>query len=578
MPDFALTPTNSRSVALLCAALEGIPLAIELAAARIRVLTPQAMLDRLDDRYRLLSRGYRDVPDRQRSLEASVMWSYELCTTEECLLWSRLSVYRGGFGLESAEEVCAGDGIEPDEVLDLLSGLVDKSIVMRDDDGVAVRYRMLEAIRQFGAARLVDDNPEAWRARHRDWYRALADRCSSEWVGPDQVDWLSLLRKEHANLQAALGYCLEVPGGGAAALQICIRLEAYWICSGRLTEARRWLVRAISDGTGSVNDRLTALRLSTWFSLVQMDVEAAQQYVLAMGPLVGASADDLSQAEYELAQGTLLTWVNRAEEGSALVESSLETFHAKGDVTSEVFVTVLLGLSLALAGEPERAVAAQERCLGIGGPRGEMYMRGFALVMLALDALSRSDIPHAEELARAGLQMKSALGDQMGIALSVEALSWIAASAEQGERAAVLMGAAERYWGAMAVPVITLPLFAIFHQINEQATAELLSPSALENALARGRKMTQLEAIEFALGSTSAPAPSKADKSPLTPRETEVARLVSDGLSNADIAHRLVISQRTAETHVENILRKLGFSSRAAIASWIASRGEAHRG
>jgi predicted ATPase len=236
---FELTADNYRAVAAICHQLDGLPLAIELASVRLRALSPKQVLDRLNDRFRLLSRGSRGLPDRQQTLLASIDCSYHLCTVAERTLWPRLSVFVDGFEIDAAEGICAGDGIPADEVVGLVAALVEKSIVLRD----GAWYAMLSAIGEYGQARLRDcgEYPRL-RRRHRDWYEALLHRADTEWISTRQVYWLVRLEREHPNLRAALDFCLSEPGEAQAALRIAVALPGvYWWARGLPGYGRHWL-------------------------------------------------------------------------------------------------------------------------------------------------------------------------------------------------------------------------------------------------------------------------------------------------------------------------------------------------
>ena len=222
-PGFGLTADNHLAVAELCHRLDGLPLAIELAAARIRTLAPQQILDRLSDRFRLLSRGNRAAPERQQTLRACVDWSFDLCAKPERILWARASVFTGGFELDAVEGVCADEHLPEADLLELVAGLVDKSILTREDVGAshaeAARYRMLETIRDYGQDKLGEAGEDAvLRRRHRDWHQQLAARTRAEGVSDRSAYWMARLTREHPNLCAALEFCLTEPGGAEAAL------------------------------------------------------------------------------------------------------------------------------------------------------------------------------------------------------------------------------------------------------------------------------------------------------------------------------------------------------------------------
>ncbi|HWJ11745.1 MAG TPA: AAA family ATPase, partial [Nocardioides sp.] len=270
-PGFAVTASNAPAIIELCRALEGIPLALELAAARSRVLSPQAMVERLEDRYQLLNRGFRGkVPDRQRSLEASVNWTYDLCAEDERRLWAELSVFRGGFGFEAAEAV-AGAGLG-DAFLDVLDSLVERSVVRREDRGDGARFRMLETLRLYGERELERAGAVAdVRRRHREHFLGRARHFGRTWTGPDQVALLDEMHADHANIQVALHDAIEC-GDTADALDLVSSLEQFWITGGYVSEARRWLDQALA-GAGSAErgpTLSTGLRVAAWFALMQV--------------------------------------------------------------------------------------------------------------------------------------------------------------------------------------------------------------------------------------------------------------------------------------------------------------------
>ena len=246
---FEVTADNAATVTRICARLDGLPLAIELAAARLRAMSPEQILQRLTDRYALLTRGSRGAPTRQQTLRWSIDWSYELCTAEEQQLWARLSVFAGNFELDAAEEVSMDD-VDPDRRLDIVASLVDKSILLREESGNAVRFRMLDTLRDYGRDKLeqAGDYP-GLRLRHRNWYRKLALDAEAGWISPQQVSWLVRLDRELPNLREAMEFSLSEPGTASAeaGLQIATALFPFWLSRGLLSEGRRWLDRALAQ-------------------------------------------------------------------------------------------------------------------------------------------------------------------------------------------------------------------------------------------------------------------------------------------------------------------------------------------
>ena len=294
LPSFRLTEDNAAAVAGLCEALEGVPLAVELAAARILVLSPQGILDRLGDRQRLLAKGARDAPARQRSLRASLEASNELCTPDERLLWARLSVFTGGFPLEAAEVVCAGDGIDGADVLDLVDGLLEKSVLMREDDGASyVRFRMLESLREYAAEQLTAEQQQAGRDRHLAWCADLVRAATDASFGPEQAGWYRTLRREHGNLREALRHAVGDPRHAAQALEMVTALEPYWAVTGRLGEARHWLARASAVAEADAGTRARALAMAAWTATLQGEPATGRSMLdEAAALLAGGAADD----------------------------------------------------------------------------------------------------------------------------------------------------------------------------------------------------------------------------------------------------------------------------------------------
>ncbi len=276
LPTFGVTNQNGPTVTQICQRLDGIPLAIELAAARVKVLSVEQLAVRLDDRFRLLTGGSRTALPRQQTLRAAIDWSYELLSKKERVLLRRVSVFVGGFSLEAVEAVCVGKGIEASEALDLLTHLVDKSLVVVEEQLGETRYRLLDTVRQYSREKLLESKEaSAVRKRHRDWYVKLAERAEPEMHGPNQVIWLERLETEHDNLRAALEWSL---GGGEteAGLRLAGAIWDFWRLHGYLSEGRRWLEGFLSRSSGvSTPARVKALQAAATLGLFQCDFERA---------------------------------------------------------------------------------------------------------------------------------------------------------------------------------------------------------------------------------------------------------------------------------------------------------------
>jgi non-specific serine/threonine protein kinase len=573
MPTFQLTPENRLTVARLCRHLDGIPLAIEFAAVRLRALSVEQVLDRLERQLDLPSATEPSRPARQQTLRATMDWSYELLTGPERILWRRLSVFAGGFTLEAAEHVCAGGRLEPAEVMGALIGLVDRSIVNRVEQGGRPRYRLLETVRQYGLQRLrAGGEEQALVARHRDWCLELARDAARRWWGPDQREVLELLEAERENLQATLAHCLGGPEEAAVGLAICAHTWFFWHAQRHLREGRRWLSDLLALAPPSAPARAAALvALGGFLVLLNEPGEAVavledglalgrrqgppDVVVLALGRLgtVAAVRADLDRAQALTAEAVRL---GRELEST----ESLATVLSQG-------ARVAVGMR-----QMERAIAMYRECLRLCQEVGERWLRQRAILPLAVALSDLGRHADAEDLMRESLAIASDLGDDRMVVWSVEGLAWSQAAAGRAEEAARLLGAAEALRGEESPSAYALDRARV-ERCRSTALTQL-GEQAFQRAHDQGARLAPAEALALALGAPVArpPAPVPASgPSPLSDREREIATLVAAGLSNRAIADRLFISVRTAENHVSHILVKLSLRSRSQLATWLAA-------
>jgi predicted ATPase/DNA-binding CsgD family transcriptional regulator len=567
-PGFAVTEGNAAAVIRVCAQLDGLPLAIELAASRLRSLSLEQLADRLEHRFTVLNRGSPAAQPRQQTLRAVFDWSYSLCSAAEQLLWARLSVFPGTFDLDAAEAVCEGPGLPADAILDELDRLVAQSIVLAELHGSRMRFRLLETVRQYGRERLAGaGEEEALRLRHRDFYLALAERQAAQWYGPRQEEGLARLRDEHANLQAALEFSAADPAGPRAALDLTVALRNHWYADGYLPEGRRWLDRALAPpGPGAANARVHALWVAAWVCLLQGDDLAAQTRLDECDALAASLGDQRAAGFARSLRGTAELFGGRITEAIALFEEALAVFAGIADTEGAGWAYFQLAISLAHRGSSARAQAVCKEALQVSEAHGERLGRSYALWVLGFDTwLQRG--PQAADLARSALEIQRGFNDPVGAALIIELLAWIAASSGDATRAAGLLATADSVWSLIGTTIAAFGPPLGGHRADCEARARAaLGQRDLAAASRQGRHSTVEAAIASVLDEPLPPAPSPAGL--LTLREREVAALVADGLSNRAIAARLVISQRTVDGHVERILAKLGFTSRAQVAAW----------
>jgi predicted ATPase/DNA-binding CsgD family transcriptional regulator len=577
LPSFRLTEDNAAAIALLCEALEGVPLAVELAAARIVVLSPQGILDRLGDRQRLLAKGARDAPARQQSLRASLEASIDLCTHDEQVLWARLSVFTGGFPLEAAEEVCAGEGIDGADVLDLVDGLLEKSVLAREDDGASyVRFRMLESLREYAAEHLTAGQQQAGRDRHLAWYADLVRAAADASFGPDQARWYRTLRQEHGNLREAFRHAVDDPRHAARALGMVTALEPYWAATGRLGEARHWLTRALAVAEADEGTRARALAMAAWTATLQGEPAIGRSMLdEADALLAGGATDDTVRARVLVARAVETMWLGNPAEALEPLEQAVTAARTAGGGSLESSTLFVLALCQAFADDLDGANTTLQACLDVTVQADEVHVRSYALAALGMLAVLCGDPEVAADLGRQALAMKSDLGDRAGTAFVLEVLAWVAGAQRRHERAATLLGAADSLWRHLGLDPDTVAYLSANRRRSEERAGIDRSSTAFRAAFQRGATLSDEQVLALALEQEPVEE-TQEEEVPLTRRELEVAQLVGGGLSNREIAEQLRISQRTVESHVENILRKLGFGSRTQVVAWVVER-EARR-
>ncbi|MFC4909805.1 ATP-binding protein [Actinomadura gamaensis] len=588
VPGFTLTKENRPIVARLCAQLDGIPLAIELAAVRMRTMSVEQLAERMDDRFRLLGTA-RAGGDRHRTLRAAIEWSHELCTAEERLLWARLSVFPGDFDLTAAERVCGGDGLPGEELFEVLGRLVEKSVVQVERDGR--RYRMLDTLREYGAERLAElgEGPRL-RRRHRDHYLDLAERARKAALGAEQLGWLTRLGEENPNLRVALEYSLSTPEEVATGLHLTVVLQHYWICLGMFGEARRWHERALAARTECPEDETRVALDRAWIAygagmvaVQQGETELARDlFTKAMAPSLAQPASpspSASPAERGDAGSVpdLVAHVVHGEGLIALFEGDLDEARVRMQRSREAFdrlgyrdpLALLTGPHLStvllLQRKEQEALALADAAARDGEASGERWCHSFALYARGAALWWLGEHRAAIDDLLACLRIKERLGDQLGITLALDLLTPAPVVHGEYEQAAMLLGATEAMWRRLGAASMYGPDYKRRRATSEHALRKRLPPERFQAAKESGARLSVAEAIALARGE---PAP-KPERQPLTGREREIAVLVARGLSNREIADRLAVARRTVDTAVEHILAKLGLSSRTQIAAWV---------
>jgi predicted ATPase/DNA-binding SARP family transcriptional activator/DNA-binding CsgD family transcriptional regulator/Tfp pilus assembly protein PilF len=618
-PSFELISSNGQAVAQVCRRLEGIPLAIELAAGRMEVLSAEQLAMRLEDYLKLLTGG-RTADPRHRTLRATLEWSHELLSEAERTLFRELSVFAGGWTLEAAEEVCSGEGIERGDVLEVLSELVDKSLVVVEaspgEQGVP-RFRMLEPVRQYGRERLEESGAAEWvRERHAKYYLALAQEAEPELEGADQIRWMDRLEAEHDNLRAVLSWALE--GGQAElGLRLAGALRLFWVGRNHYREGRRWYEEGLKRGHSAPQlVRAKALVGAGFFTVSLGDLELARErfedgllLYRQVGDRRGAAncarflgwirfelgdwerAEALFEEALPLAResGSIRETCNAlstlsymaasrgdVKRAQALGEESLAIAREAGDTISVAYASNYLAVTAMLGGDYERALTLFEAALEMARIAGNRKGQAISLNNLGLVALCQADYARAAKLSSESLRLSVELLDHQVIPWSLDALAAVCGQQGSVGRAARLWGAAEalREASGFSQPPDDKRVLEPFLETARSRLEE----AAFQAAWEEGRAMTEEQAIGYALSEEEQNAPTLVavpEQQPppdepterLTTREREVALLVGRGLTNRRIASELSISEHTVANHVRKILKKLGLRSRAQISS-----------
>ena len=575
VPGFVITDDNAHAVAGICHRLDGLPLPIELAAARLRVMSPEQILQRLTHRYTLLNAGRRDAPTRQQTLRWCIDWSYELCTIRDQRVWGRLSVFAGSFELEAAEQVGGAD-LTSEEILDAVTSLVDKSILIREEHETVVRFRLLETLRDYGQSKLeqTDEEPTV-RRRHRDWYERLALEAEAEWISGHQREWIARLKREQPNIREALQFCLD-DEDPTAGLRTAVALRPFWTSQGLYDEGRRWFRHLLDRYSGPPTlVQIKAIYSASVMASTQGDLDAGAALVEEGHALTADTDDPVMRAVMSYADGMLALYSGNPDEAYPHLEAALAGFREHNERTPETSVPYPLGVAYALAGLTEKAVECLEHALAVTESSGEQMYRSHCLWALGIAVWRQGDTERAVRLLGEALQLARNVHSPRVAATCLETLAWINREQRDALRTAMLLGAAEGLARSIGSPAIIHPNLLRYQDDCVTWTRQRLGNDAFTKAYRRGEHLGFDGAIAYALHEQIPDANSRTvepSSTSLTKREGQVADLIAEGLTNQSIAQRLVISPRTAQGHVEHILAKLGFTSRAQVAAWVIER------
>ncbi len=497
--DFSVTADNAALLASICYRLDGIPLAIELAAPRLRSMSAEELSERLDQRFGLLTDGSRTALPRHRTLRSMIDWSYDLLTNSEQAMLSRIAVFAGGWTLTAAEQVCAGDAIETNDVINLLGSLTDKNLVAISEHHGATRYWLMETIRQYAQDRLRESSHEAeCRSGHLAAFVAFAEEAYPELRGPDQRTWLDRLEAEHDNFRAALTW--SVSANAEVGLRLAATLARFWAFHSHLAEARTWLTRLLDavPSTSRTIHRVKALSMAGYMAMVQRDHAVAEAFceqaiILARElndlPQLAVVANNLSYVLIEQA---------RFAEAEPLLQESIAVCRVIGDRERLANNLVNLGVVMRARGDRVAALTLFEESLALARDTGNRHLVATTLDTLNRDALLQGNLRAAEAHLRETITIFDGLGDRGGVANALEGFALLASAKDASRRAARMWGAAERLRDEVGAPI----------RLHDQAEHNRLASSArtacgddaFDEAWREGREMSHEEAMNYAIG------------------------------------------------------------------------------
>ena len=635
-PGFAAAGANAPVVAQICRQLDGLPLAIELAAARVPALSVEQIAARLGDRFDLLKVGRRTAPERHQTLRAMIDWSYGLFSAQEKKLFRRLAVFAGGWTLEAAEEICADVGTALKEygeivpVLDALARMVSRSMVIAGRSGSATRYRFLETIRQYAQEKLVhSDEMEAMRDRHLEYILRWTAGANSRLIGSEQLAWLERFEHEHENIRAALEWALAGESRSEQALQLAVSSARFLRLRGYLSEGRQYLSRALNPARPGKRSAVRAQGL-TWLAnlaylqsdfpgmhpLLEESLSIWQELGLIRSPgrantleMFGelmTEEGDYSRAD-ELFQEALDIFREAKSEfgsGEVLMQFGWAAIRTGEYDQAEVWLNEFLALSrktgyanhisFALSGLGELAVRqgqyehAQrflEESLALRRAHGDLWGTGTSLGSLGWAALRQGDYARMRAVLKESIAVRLDIGDRSGIAWCLEKLAEGALFESRARSSRDGLARAARILGAAAA--IRAPLGSVIdpadepeHERNRAALREALGEADFQTAwaagealAAQGLEMAVAEGLAVPGGAPLELHAGEGKPGGLSRREREVARLIVAGKSNRDIAVELSVELKTVEAHISHIFNKLGFNSRVQIAVWAVEKG-----
>ncbi len=567
---FELTTENQAAIVGLCRRLDGLPLAIELAAVRTRALAVEQILERLGDRFALLTGGSRVALPRHQTLETTIDWSYELLGDGEQALLRRLCVFAGRFTLEDVESVCTSADLSAAEVLDTMTSLVDKSLVTKEDVRNLACYRLHETMREYATLKLRSADEEGvLEERCFEHYRATCLQ-SVDQARYRLVDWLAWADLEIDNIRAVLHQCVA-RGDLARGLDIAASMGYYWITHGT-TESTRWLDQLLGAEDAAPATKVRAYYLRGWLSLLQADAATARPWI-ARAVTTARETRQLTKLSESLSiAATVESVAGDLEAARRYLKQAEEITHGLRDFPARIELLLSRAVLALVEGDLETARAVSLEGLRLSREAGDLYQVEAMLGNLGMVGVLAGDLQTAKSRFVEALQVARQIDNRLGQYWRLAGLGWHAANSGQVRVAAQLLGAAQAVATGAGAGMMG-PAVPLLAEAKESAIGAL-GPAKFEAEFEAGKHMSRETAVRLALGESTQDELRAGDHAApglLAKRQVEVAQLIAEGLSNKQIGARLFISDATVASHVRSIMNKLGFNSRAQIASWLSS-------
>jgi predicted ATPase/DNA-binding CsgD family transcriptional regulator len=564
--SFTLTAANGRAVADLCRRLDGLPLALELAAVRTRVLSVEQILERLTDRFHLLVGGGRAALPRHQTLETAIDWSYGLLSDTERLLLARMCAFAGRFTLRDVEEVCVDSG----SALDLVSSLVDKSLVIKEEAAGVACFRLHETMREYALRKLMARGElDAVLRRCTDYYAT-----SFQAVALDArfrlLEWLPWVELEIDNIRAVLRRCIA-EDDAAPGIVLATSLSWYWITRAT-SEGVRWLDELLLLGDADPDTMAWSCFLRGFLAVLRGDWATARPS-LARAVAIARASDLPIQLVNSLTMSSIAAILaGERDESRRLLDEAAAVASGLDDLPSHVAVLQARSLDGMFNADADAVRAAAAEGLRLSQKTGDLYAQHMMLLNLGGAAFLAGEMAESKGHYEAALRIAFDVDDRIGESYMLAALGFHAALGGRPRVAAQLLGASETI--RLGAGATVMNMLAPFIAQAELTAAGALGDATFRSEMEIGRGLAREAAVRLALGEPKAvDLPARRNGAPeLGGRQLEVARLVAEGLSNRQIAARLFLSERTVDSHVRSILDKLGFNSRAQIAGWIASQ------